>query len=88
MSVSGHEATYAVQQIGSLLDHLVGSDKQRGRRVRPRAFAVLRLMASSYHLFCLDVRRFDYRPPLLNIVPERRPHPFRRALIVRWNLQT
>jgi hypothetical protein len=54
----------------------------------PSAFAILRLRASSYHLFCLDVRRFDYRPPLLNIVLERRPHPFRRALIVRRNFQT
>lgn len=27
---------------------------------RPNALAVLRLTASSYHLFCLDVRRFDY----------------------------
>jgi len=39
-------------------------------------------------LFRLDVRCFDYRPPLLNIVLVKCPYPFRRALLVRWDFQT
>ena len=41
-----------------------------------------------FRLFCLDVRCFDYRPPLLNIVLVKRPYPSRRALLVRWDFQT
>src|SRR5262245_57531631 len=41
-----------------------------------------------FRLFCLDVRCFDDRPPLLNIVLVKRPYPSRRALLVRWDFQT
>src|SRR5258705_1308106 len=43
---------------------------------------------SGLRLFRLDVRCFDYRPPLLNIVLVKCPCPFRRALLVRWDFQT
>ena len=43
----GQTATYAVQRIADLFDHLVGENEQGGGIARPSALAVLRLMTSS-----------------------------------------
>ena len=49
----GHEATYAVQQIGLLLDDLVGEREQFARHLEePSAFAVLKLSASTNLVGC------------------------------------
>jgi hypothetical protein len=48
----GHEPTYAVQQIWSLLDHLIGCDLKTQRYLEAEPLAVLRLMTISNLVGC------------------------------------
>ena len=58
----GHVRFVPIVDIRRLFDHLVGAREQRRRHVRPSAFAVLRLITSSYLVGACTGRSAGFSP--------------------------